>query len=348
MEKDETSGKIAKVLLWIVASILTLIIVVGAIIGRTGSNIFNYLFNERIEVGHIQISDLSKTEKLKVLTMYKEVIVSQYKQEHGRFFGTNDYQIHSIFPGRVDIGFDLSKCTDDWITIDGDTAIVSLPAVEILNKDNWLIDEAKKQTPIEDGKWSAADYDKMALRANALIKRNCELDNCYSIAEEQGFKVISNLLKTFGYSNVKINIQHRENYKPYYISSANHSRYDNAHEFWTDAEGKDFVKYENGAKLYYQGNFEGSELLSMVDLFNEYTIDHNSRRWDINRQQSFVSVSIHHENIAQGSTAANAVVRNADNSQITQLKAIMASIFSPHTTITFSLLDKDGKLLKSY
>lgn len=348
MEKKETTGKVTRVLLWIAACILTFIIVATALVSRTGTSLYNYLFSERVEVGHIQISDLSKTEKLKVLTMYKEVIVSQYKQERGRLFGTNNYQIHSIYPGRVDIGFDLSKCEDNWITMEGDTAIVNLPAVEILNKDNWLIDETKKRTPIETGKWSSTDYDKMARRANAMIKRNCELDNCYVLAEEQGFKVVSNLLNALGYDNIKINIQHRESYKPYYTATASQSRYLNPHEFRTDADGKDYVSYENGAKLYYQGSFDDGELLSMAELFNEYSIDHNSRLWNIKKQGNFVSVGIQYDNVKQGSSAANAVVRNADNGQITRLKAIIATIFSPGTTITFSLTDKDGKLLRSY
>jgi len=348
MEEKDTTDRIKKVLLWIGASVLTIIIVAGAIISHTSASLFNYLFDERVEVGHIQISDISKTEKLKVLTMYKEVIVSQYKQEHGRFFGTNDYQIHSIYPGRVDLGFDLSKCDENWISMSGDTAIVSLPAVEILNKDKWLIDETKKQTPIEDGKWYAADYDKMAHRANALIIRNCELDNCYTLAEQQGFKVISNLLKTLGYENIKINIQRRDKYKPYYTINKSQGRYNNPHEFWTDPDGKDYVRYNNGARLYYSGNFEDGELLSVIDLFNEYTIDHNSQRWIINRQSSFVSVSIIFDHITKGSASANAEVRNADNGQLTSLKANMATIFSPNTTIVFSLMDKDGKLIKSY
>ena len=308
--------------------------------------LYNYLFKPRTELGHIQITDLSKTAKLKVLTMYKEIIVSQYRQERGFLFSQNEYQIHSIYPGRLDIGFDLTKCEDDWIVTDGDTVIVSLPPVEILNKDAWYIDETKKQTPIEDGSWNNADYNTMAQRANALMRRTCELEDCYKQAETQGFKVVANLFKSFGYQNLKINIKTRDNYKPYHIVDADAAKYANPYQFYTGTDGSSYIHFSNGANLHYKGNFTQEELLSFIDLFNQFTIDEPVRLWNIQKQGSSLSIGMTQE-IPYGTTQTAILAQNVDQGRIIRIKNAAAMI-CPKERISISILDRNGETIRVF
>ena len=307
------------------------------------SDLFDYLFKPRMEVGHIQLSDLSKTEKMKVLSMYKEVVVSQYRQGLSLFYGQSTDEIHTIYPGRIDIGFDLTKCDEHWISTEGDTVVVNLPPVDILNKDSWYIDEAKRQTPIEEGNWTSADYTKMARRANALIKRTCELEDCYKRAEAQGFKVVANLLRAFGFQNMRINIQTREQYKPYYIEDKNTAKYQNPHKFYTGLDGSTFIRFNNNAQLKYQGDFNDEELLAFIDLFNQYTIDQPLRRWNINKQGSKLTIGITTANLTQ----ANTILPGTEQSTLMRIKS-GASMICPKTSITISLLDRGGKTIRDY
>ena len=307
------------------------------------SDFYDYLFKPQVEVGHIQLSDLSKTEKMKILSMYKEVVVSQYRQGLSFFYGQSTAEIHSIYPGRIDIGFDLSKCDENWISTEGDTVVVNLPPVEILNKDSWYIDEAKRQTPIEEGSWTAADYTKMARRANALIKRTCELEDCYKQAEAQGFKVVANLLRAFGYQNMRINIQTREQYKPFYIVDTNTAKYYNPYKFYTGLDGSTFIRFNNNAQLNYQGDFSDEELLGFIDLFNQYTIDQPVRRWNIQKQGSKLTIKITTANL----TLANTVLPGTEQSTIMRIRS-GASTICPKTDITISLLDRGGKTIRDY
>ena len=308
--------------------------------------LYNYLFKPRTELGHIQITDLSKTAKLKVLTIYKEIIVSQYRLERGLLFSQNEFQIHSIYPGRLDIGFNLTKCEDNWIVTEGDTVIVSLPPVEILNKDAWYIDETKKQTPIEDGSWSNADYNIMAQRANALMRRTCELEDCYKQAETQGFKVIANLFKSCGYQNLKINIKTRDNYKPYHIVDTNVAKYVNPYQFYTGTDGGNYIHFKNGANLHYKGNFTQEELLSFIDLFNQLTIDESVRLWNILKQGSSLSIGMTQE-VPYGTTQATMLAQNVDQGRIIRIKNAAAMI-CPKERISISILDRNGETLRVF
>ena len=276
----------------------------------------------------------------------KEVIVSQYRQERGFLFSQNEYQIHSIYPGRIDIGFDLTKCEEDWIVTDGDTVIVSLPPVEILNKDAWYIDETKKQTPIEDGTWTTADYNTMAQRANALIKRTCELEDCYKQAETQGFKVVTNLLRSFGYKNLKINIKTRDNYKPYHIMDADAAKYVNSYQFYTGTNGNPYIHFSNGANLHYEGDFTQEELLSFIDLFNQFTIDEPIRLWNIQKRGSTLSIHMTQE-VPSGTTPTTVLAQNVDQGRIIRIKNAAATI-CPNERISISILDRNGETLREF
>jgi len=347
-EYQEYRHKENKFIRWMVSAVIVLALLLFFRTQRDNiSRLYDYLFKPRTEVGHIQLSDLSKTSKLKVLSLYKEVIVSQYRKERGLlFYSQNESQIHSIYPGRVDIGFDLTKCDDNWLTFEGDTAVVTLPPVEILNKDGWYIDEAKKQTPIEEGTWTADDQNKLALRANALIKRTCELEDCYKQAETQGFKVISNLLRAFGYQNLKIFILTREQYKPYYIIDANTVKYHNSYQFYTDTNGSDYILFSNGAKLNYSGSLNDEELLAFIDMFNQYTIDQPTREWHITKEGNKLNIGITLA-VSAGSTQASTAALQADQSRIIRIKNAAAMI-CPKAAITISLMDRGGKTLRDF
>jgi len=336
-----------KIFRWVIT--ISIVLMICLFFRAQRNNLFrlyNYLFMPRTEFGHIQITDLSKTAKLKVLSIYKEVIISQYRQERGFLFSQNEYQIHSIYPGRLDIGFDLTKCEDNWIVTDGDTIIVSLPPVEILNKDAWYIDETKKQTPIEDGTWTTADYNMMAQRANALIRRTCELEDCYKQAEIQGFKVVSNLLKTFGYTNLKIDIKPRNNYKPYHIVDADAAKYVNPYQFYTGTNGDHYIHFSNGANLHYAGDFTQEELLSFIYLFNQFTIDEPIRLWNIQKQGSIISIHIT-QGIPYGAIPTTTLAQDVDQSKIIRIKNA-ASMICPKKQISISILDRNGETLREF
>jgi hypothetical protein len=170
-------------------------------------------------------------------------------------------EIHVVYPGRIDLGFDLSKCQDDWLTVQGDSTLVHMPAVEILNKNSNLTGLA--DVKIEVGKWQVADMNLLHDRANAQMLRSCEAEDCYRRAEELGAKALTELLSSFGYQNITVSIDHRASYGSYSFNGS-----DNAFQYWAEGTAR-YLKFRDGSRLIYDGLGE-YELLAFADLFRRY------------------------------------------------------------------------------
>ena len=194
--------------------IIAIIIVV--VIGIAGWMIYSgkfQFFNSKTKntVGAVSISDISPTEKLKVLTVYKEICVNQVKDSQGLFSSITKSkdQICAIYPARLDLGFDLSKCDTNWIQVVNDSTFVTLPPVEVLNKDNECIDETNMRVPIEKGEWSAKEKNALRVTANKMMLEQCRQEKCYELAEEQGLVVVKQFIETLGKENVRVQINHK-------------------------------------------------------------------------------------------------------------------------------------------
>ena len=178
------------------------------------------LGEEQITVSPITVSDLSKTMKIKVLTTYKEIIVDKEKKYVYKIpeikvfnytFGNivlkeNHYRLCAIFLCRADLGYDLSKVSPDWLTVRGDTAIVKMPPVELLNKGKWTVDETNKRTRtiIEDrgAKWTKEEKRILKLKANVKMRNSLVTEGIYKSANHQGKEIIANLIRSYGYKVV--------------------------------------------------------------------------------------------------------------------------------------------------
>ena len=332
-----------------IAIVLCVIALLVYLLSGTVHQVYHSLLDSRTEVGHVMLADLAKTDKLTVLSIYKEVIVSQYKTEPGFLYGTNEYQIHSVYPGRIDVGFDLTKCADDWLLMREDTAFVQLPSVEILNQGNWYIDEAARQTPIEEGTWNQSDYTRLSHRANALIKRICELENCYRMAEDNGKRVVENLLKAIGIRYVRVEVTPRESYKPFTLdvdgSGRNRVRYD----FYTNtANGNEYVKFADGGTLFYKGDISDEDLYSLIDMFSYFTRDKSSHSWTVSKQGKVFTISIMNQGLTKGSSAANAFVQSRRASDMDRLSTALKQMLGDDLQLSITEVDRKGEVLYKY
>jgi len=315
----------------------------------SATKVYHSMFDTRTEIGHVMLSELAKTEKLTVLSMYKEVIVSQYKEVPGLFYGTNLHQIHSVYPGRIDVGFDLTKCTDDWLLMREDTAYVKLPAVEILNQGEWYLDEAAHQTPIEEGSWTNEDYVRLSHRANALLKRNCELENCYQMAEDNGKRVVRNLLQAMGIKFVKVEVEPRDSYRPFTIDYDGVGHKGMHYDFYTNAsDGSRYVKLTDGSILSYQGDIDDEDLYSVIDMFIYFTQDRTSRQWEVSKQGNHLIINMVNMTLTKGTQAADTFVRSRKRADVERLSAALHQLFGGNLQLTISEVDCRGQQLYQY
>ena len=87
-----------------------------------------------------------------------------------------DKQLAQIYTGTVRLGIDMKKAPDDWFTAKGDTAVLYLPTVGLLDKN--FIDEAQTKAFYEKGTWRAEDKNKLyALAYRKMMARCLTVDN---------------------------------------------------------------------------------------------------------------------------------------------------------------------------
>ena len=333
----------------VAALILMVLFLLLYLVKDTATRVYHSVFDSRSEIGHVMLTELAKTEKLTVLSLYKEVVVSQYKEVPGLFFGTNLEQIHSVYPGRLDVGFDLTKCADDWLLMREDTAYVKLPAVEILNQGGWYLDETAHQTPIEEGTWTNEDYVRLSHRANALLKRNCELDNCYQMAEENGQRVVRNLLQAMGIKFVRVEVEPRANYRPFTVDFDGTGRKGMHYEFYINAaNGGRYVKLDDGSVLSYQGDIDDEDLYSVIDMFVYFAKDRASCQWDFTKKGRLVNINIVNNSLTKGTQAADAFVKSRRKTDVGRLNDALRQLFGEDLQLTIAEVDHRGQQLYQY
>ena len=332
----------------IVAGIVLILALLVYLTKDTVTKVYHSVFDTRAEIGHVMLSELAKTEKLTVLSIYKEVVVSQYKEVPGLFYGTNLNQIHSVYPGRIDVGFDLTKCADDWLFMHEDTAYVKLPAVEILNQGGWYLDETAHQTPIEEGTWTNEDYVRLAHRANALLKRNSELENCYQMAEDNGKRVVRNLLQAMGIKFVRVEVEARDSYRPFTIDYEGVGYKGMHYDFYVTSDGSRYVKFIDGGILYYEGEIDDEDLYSVIDMFSYFTKGRTSRQWKVSKRGNQLTIDMVNVTLTKGSQAANAFVKNLRKTDVERLSAALHQLFKEDIRLTINEIDRRGQQLYQY
>ena len=114
-----------------------------------------------------------------------------------------DKQLAKIYTGTVRIGIDMKKASDDWFTAKGDTAVLHLPAVGLL--DNNFIDEAQTKAFYEKGTWRPEDKNKLyAIAHRKMLARCLTIDNLRT-ARQQASAQFDQIFFAFGYKYVIIN-----------------------------------------------------------------------------------------------------------------------------------------------
>lgn len=114
-----------------------------------------------------------------------------------------DKQLAKIYTGTVRIGIDMKKAPDDWFTAKGDTAVLHLPAVELL--DNNFIDEAQTKAFYEKGTWRPEDKNKLYAIAHRKMLARCLTVENLRAARQQASAQFDQIFFAFGYKYVIIN-----------------------------------------------------------------------------------------------------------------------------------------------
>lgn len=187
---SKTSGKV-------VFSIIILLFVGIVLVYLNKDNRLALSKDDKINITPTQIQSIRDIGQWEFLTINNEEIIDTVR--HG-FFG--DAELVRIYYGTLRLGIDLQDAGEDFIEPKGDSIVVMLPPIKLL--DHNFIDEARTKSFFEKGEWKAKDRDDLYRRAyQAMIDRCLTTPNIKS-AERNATRQFYKLMKSMGFENVII------------------------------------------------------------------------------------------------------------------------------------------------
>ena len=184
-------------LLTVIAVAVCIIVVVIALMRCNATTSLHISHEGQVEITPKQIDSIRSIGQWEFLSIADEEIVDTVR--HG-FFG--DDQLSRIYYGTLRLGLDLRTMPDDWITMDHDTVVVSIPSARLLDDD--FLDEARTRSFIEEGKWSEADRAALTRKAIYLMRRRCLTPANIRRANDNAKVQIEQLIRSMGFKFVKI------------------------------------------------------------------------------------------------------------------------------------------------
>ena len=198
MKKSSIPNEVAKRVL----SFITIIAIVAMVILLTwkfsNSHIEVGISNDTINYSPTEVVSMIDKGQWEFLTIDLEEIADTTAY---RRFGS-DNELVRIYYGRMRLGVDLQKAKEDWIQTHGDTVNVTLPAVELLDKN--FIDEAKTKAFFEIGSWDQSSRDALYYQARRKMLARGMTSANLEMARENAIDQFTTLFRSLGFGHVEI------------------------------------------------------------------------------------------------------------------------------------------------
>ena len=151
----------------------------------------------QIDVTPTQIMSIKAIGEWEFLAVNAEELVDTVRKG---FF--SDDKLVRIYYGTLRLGIDMSQLEPEWIEASGDSVMLMLPKVGLLDTD--FIDEARTKPFFESGKWKPEDKEAMYKKAYRQMKAHCLTKENLQAAEANGEEQMRNMMRSMGYKNIKI------------------------------------------------------------------------------------------------------------------------------------------------
>lgn len=153
--------------------------------------------NDNIDMTQAQIESIRNIGQWEFLSVSDEELVDTTRQG----FFSDDHLVR-IYYGTMRLGIDLSQLSEGDISRTGDSIIVILPAISLLDDD--FIDETRTKAFHESGRWSAADREAMYERARRQMKSHALTRENIAVAQNNADAQMRQMLKAMGFKKVII------------------------------------------------------------------------------------------------------------------------------------------------
>ena len=188
------SGIVGKILITVFFLILVALVVIGYLADGTH---FSLGRKNKIGLSPTQIQAIRQIGQWEFLAVSDEELIDTVR--YG-FFG--DDHLARIYYGTLRIGIDLSGLQPEWIIASGDSVLLQVPPVQLLDEN--FIDEARTRSFYESGKWSHSDRDQMFKKAAAVMKQRCLTEANLQAASENARQQLTQVLSAMGFKKVTV------------------------------------------------------------------------------------------------------------------------------------------------
>lgn len=153
--------------------------------------------DNRIDVTPTIITSMKEIGEWEFLSVNDEELVDTIRRGFLR-----DEKLVRIYYGKLSLGINMHDVSPRWVKEDGDSVILTLPDIELL--DNDFIDETRTKAFIETGNWTDADRDSLYQRAYAKMKRRCLTRSNIEAARQNATEQFGKMLKTLSVEKFRI------------------------------------------------------------------------------------------------------------------------------------------------
>lgn len=184
-------------LLVLAIGIILLVCIVGWIYRDIRDGHIEFGADQQIDITPEQIKSIKEIGEWEFLSISDEELVDTIRL--GIF--SND-RLARIYYGTLRLGVNLKQVEPGWIVARGDTIVITLPQIDLLDRD--FIDEARTRSFYESGTWSPKDRESMLQRAyHKMLQRGMTSQNLQN-ARQNGEAQVRQVFQSMGFKQVKI------------------------------------------------------------------------------------------------------------------------------------------------
>ena len=184
----------AVLLLVVVIAVAIALWWIGSGLKKSSLGIF---VDEGIDDTPLRVESMRAIGQWEFLAISDEVLIDTVRKG---FF--SDDKLARIYYGTLRIGVDMQKLSDNAFTPQGDSVIVRLPAIQLLDDD--FIDEARTKSFFESGKWNAADREDLLHRAARTMRNRGMTAENIKVAETNAEAQMQQMMRQLGYEKVRV------------------------------------------------------------------------------------------------------------------------------------------------
>lgn len=173
---------------------------IGAIWYLNKDNSISIEADRRIDITPAQIQSIKDIGQWEFLSIADEELVDTI--DRGFF---RDKELVRIYYGTLRLGIDMGKINEKWITVTDSVVNVTLPPIELLDRN--FIDEAQTRSFFESGTWKLDAREALYRKAYSKMLARCFTPENIDIAEKNAKVQFAQFMKALGFNNTIINIE---------------------------------------------------------------------------------------------------------------------------------------------